>query len=364
LQKYQINKEEVNYFQLSNQLQERYVSPRLEELCGHYANRLSYENLEDLVERVTGDRLLSDQAIWSITQSKAETYSQQICKQVQTTLDSVQSSKIEVNPTVEIYSAEESEILLFDDGIQVKGQKQERLKESTTNNQSPQTILHKTPAVLTDVAMLQTPQGSFEYLTAPLDIEGEEPLNLATLIRARILDLYGKAPKPLNIVAITDGAKTIRLRFLSIFGDAFVLILDWYHLCKKVRNLMSMIAINKEQKSIHVRFLLSQLWFGQTNIALNYLKLNVVAKNSLVLKELIGYLAKHQSEIIDYDRRRRVGKCIGSGRMEKGVDLVVGHRQKKKGLSWSSDGSKALSLLRIAELNGHWNHLCFPSQSV
>ena len=58
----------------------------------------------------------------------------------------------------------------------------------------------------------------------------------------------------------------------------------------------------------------------------------------------------HLSETIDYDRRRRVGKCIGSGRMEKGVDLVVGHRQKKKGLSWSSNGSKALSLLKIAEL--------------
>ncbi len=338
------------------------MSPRLEELCGHYANRLSYENLEDLVERVTGGRLLSDQAIWAITQAKAETYSQQICKQVQTTLDSVQSSKIEVNPTVEIYSAEESEILLFDDGIQVKGQKQERehLVESTTNNPTHD----KTPVVLTDVAMLQTPKGEFEYLAAPLDIDAEEPLNLATVIRARIIDLYGKAAKPLNIVAITDGAKTIRLRLSSIFGDAFVLILDWYHLCKKVRNLMSMIAINKEQKSIHVRFLLSQLWLGQTNIALNYLKHKVVAKKPLVLKELIGYLEKHQSEIIDYDRRSRVGKCIGSGRMEKGVDLVVGHRQKKKGLSWSSSGSKALSLLKIAELNGHWNHLCFPSQPI
>ena len=89
-----------------------------------------------------------------------------------------------------------------------------------------------------------------------------------------------------------------------------------------------------------------------------------VVKNYLVLKELIGYLEKHHSEMIDYDRRRRVGKCIGSGRMEKGVDLVVGHRQKKKGLSWSSNGSKALSLLKMAELNRHWNHLCFPFQPV
>ena len=48
--------------------------------------------------------------------------------------------------------------------------------------------------------------------------------------------------------------------------------------------------------------------------------------------ELIGYLEKHQSEIINYNRRRLVCKTIGSGRMEKGVDLTVGRRQKKKAL--------------------------------
>jgi hypothetical protein len=47
----------------------------------------------------------------------------------------------------------------------------------------------------------------------------------------------------LNIVAITDGAKVIRHRLLAIFGVLPVVILDWYHLCQKVRNLMSMIAL-------------------------------------------------------------------------------------------------------------------------
>ncbi len=63
LQKYQTNKKESNYFQLSEQLQERFVSQRLEELYGYYANRLSYENVAGLVERVTGENLLSDQTI-------------------------------------------------------------------------------------------------------------------------------------------------------------------------------------------------------------------------------------------------------------------------------------------------------------
>ena len=33
----------------------------------------------------------------------------------------------------------------------------------------------------------------------------------------------------------------------------------------------------------------------------------------------IGYLEKHHSEIINYEGRRKVGKSIGSGRIEKGL---------------------------------------------
>ena len=73
-----------------------------------------------------------------------------------------------VTQTVEIYNVEESEILLFDDSIQVKGQKSERnsRSESTTHTPSPDTTKNKTPAVITDVVMLQTPKGGFEYLVS------------------------------------------------------------------------------------------------------------------------------------------------------------------------------------------------------
>jgi DNA-binding response OmpR family regulator len=51
-------------------------------------------------------------------------------------------------------------------------------------------------------------------------------------------------------------------------------------------------------------------------------------------QELLTYLNKHQHEIIDYERRQKAGKPIGSGRVEKAVDQVIGHRQKHKGPSW------------------------------
>ena len=46
--------------------------------------------------------------------------------------------------------------------------------------------------------------------------------------------------------------------------------------------------------------------------------------------------------------------------MEKGVDLVIGHRQKHKGMSWRALGSKALAILKVVEFNGQWQQTWFP----
>jgi len=47
------------------------------------------------------------------------------------------------------------------------------------------------------------------------------------------------------------------------------------------------------------------------------------------LQALLTYLKKHDSEIVDYRRRQQAGKTIGSGRVEKGVDVVVGLSPEK-----------------------------------
>jgi hypothetical protein len=119
------------------------------------------------------------------------------------------------------------------------------------------------------------------------------------------------------------------LRLLEIFGGV-TLILDWYHLSKKLRNLISMIVRNKEEKSLHLCKLFRFLWRGQVQRAVDYLQRQVQPKNAETLAELVGYLQKHESEIIDYERRQQVGKSIGSGRVEKAVDQVIGHRQNRR----------------------------------
>ena len=153
---------------------------------------------------------------------------------------------------------------------------------------------------------------------------------------------YGDEPKPLHIVAITAGAKAMRGRLLAIVGMTVVISLDGLHLGKKVRELMSMIAATKTEKVTYLKFIFYQLWHGKTEAVLDYLKTVVKTKNPEKLAELVGYIEKHKAEIIDYKRRRQAGKVIGNGRIEKGCDQVIGHRQKKKGMSWSEIGSKSL----------------------
>jgi len=217
---------------------------------------------------------------------------------------------------------------------------------------------------------------------------------------------------------------------MNIFGVVIVIILDWYHLCKKVRELMSMIARNRSEKAEHIEFLLYHLWHGQTQEVLDYLNNKVFAANEVKLQELIGYIKKHQEEIINYDRRKKVGKevgskpeedvdnqpsssvqafkkadsvenacdnvikrcrsaqevrldrereaidldvqnqsssndkvvkkVVGSGRVEKACDSVIGKRQKHKAMSWSKLGSRSLAILKVVELNNKWLDIWFP----
>jgi hypothetical protein len=53
-------------------------------------------------------------------------------------------------------------------------------------------------------------------------------------------------------------------------------------------------------------------------------------------------------------------KVIGSGRVEKACDSVIGKRQKHKAMSWSKIGSRSLAILKAVELNNKWLDIWFP----
>ena len=66
------------YLGLTNQFEDGHASEGLKELSTYYANRLSYEEVEELSERTTGEKQLSDQSIQNTVVDKALEVSKQV----------------------------------------------------------------------------------------------------------------------------------------------------------------------------------------------------------------------------------------------------------------------------------------------
>lgn len=248
--------------------------------------------------------------------------------------------------TVDVYAPETEEVLVLTDAIGVKAQKPKRDKPGAPRT-SKEAKRHDT-----DVLLLQRADGDFTYLMGSTDAT----LSLVEVADARVRQEWGQRETPLPLVALTDGARSIRQDLTALFGPKVTIILDWYHLEKRGYQHLSMSAHSKTEREVWEQTVLTSLWRGQVEQALSFLS-RVSPRNPQALSDLVGYLQKHDSEIIDYERRSQAGKPIGSGRMEKAVDQVFGMRQKKKGMSWSKKGSQTLAALKIAELNGQWTQL-------
>lgn len=347
-----------SWFEYRGQFRQGYESERLRSRCCYYANRMSYHEVATLLKDETGMGLLSAQRIHDIVEEEAKRLSASKATEARAVLENG-TVLPPINQEVAIYDAQTEEVLLFDDGIQVKKQKEHREKSASPPSNAEAVQKQQNGGkqgrkkVNTEVLMLQRAQGGFTYMMEGLDetdSEGEH-VSAEELVKSAVIREYGERTDALNLVAITDGARNIRLFLERVFGFVIVLILDWYHLDKKGWDLMSMIAWNTAEKETHCRTLLAWLWEGKVDEALNYLRTSVSPRNQKKHHELITYLTKHKTEMINYQARQEAGKPIGSGRMEKGVDQVIGRRQKDNGMSWSEVGSKALGLLKIHELN-------------
>jgi hypothetical protein len=365
--------ETSSYLALTEQLSEGALSPRLAEFCAYYSNRMSYAEVARLVERMTGQRsLLSEQSIQRLVIGKAASVSERWAEEVAVGEAREEQAPppvaLVVEEEVDFYDAQGEEVLLMADAIQVKRQKAQRYGGQQQQQQQV-SKQEKRARVSTDLWLVERAQGgggSFEAITAGIGENGEEVVSaeeqVRWCLRAEYGEHLGRREEPLPIVAIADGAKAIRCSLESIFGQSVPMILDWYHLKKKLGELMSMVAKNKAEKERHLEVLLGRLWRGEVQESVRYIRTELRARNEEKKEALAGYLEKHRGEIIDYERRKRAGKTIGSGRMEKGVDRAIGARQKKKGMSWSEAGSKALGILKVVEMNQHWEELWFSEQ--
>jgi hypothetical protein len=153
---------------------------------------------------------------------------------------------------------------------------------------------------------------------------------------------------PGSLVFFTDGARDIRKAIQDAFSFLpFKIILDWYHLEKKCKDLLSMAINGKQIKNRILTELLGWLWLGKVDQALDLLR-EVKAdhiKNAMQRDSLITYLSRNRDCIPCYALRKKLGLRNSSNPVEKANDLLVSDRQKHNGMSWSADGSTSLATL-------------------
>lgn len=196
-------------------------------------------------------------------------------------------------------------------------------------------------------ARIQTPEGS-RYLSGT---GANFLLGLWVLLL-----LCGARQRWVTFVA--DGARWLR----EFYADRLQslprveCLLDWFHLCKRCRELASMIGKDREARRELYRAVRKRLWRGEVAAAVQVLEeYRPQARNAERLEELIGYLWSREESLANYGERWLKRQYIGSGGVEKGNDVIVARRMKRKGMHWSLETADSLAALRTLWLNHGWD---------
>jgi len=160
-----------------------------------------------------------------------------------------------------------------------------------------------------------------------------------------------------NLLFFTDGQRTLKDSIFDFWGvrGGIRLILDWYHLQHKCRELGSLgLCGSIAAKKVHIEQLCRLLWYGLVDRAQAYIDAlpPEAVRKPEVLETVKGYLERNRSHIPCYAARKRLGLRCSSNTVEKENDIVVATRQKHNGMGWSEDGSHALATLAAVRRNG------------
>jgi hypothetical protein len=152
-----------------------------------------------------------------------------------------------------------------------------------------------------------------------------------------------------------DGAAWIWRLGAEIVPDA-ALILDRWHLRDARRRATRAAVPDKALRQPWSIRLEDALDSGDVPAALDVLTQMQQRYPHRALGEFAQFLCAHTAQIPNYAARRAAGQTIGSGVVEKGVDVVVNRRMKgRRGMRWRRDRAEEMVALRVARLNDEWD---------
>ena len=160
-------------------------------------------------------------------------------------------------------------------------------------------------------------------------------------------------------VVVGDGANWIKSETELHFPRA-VKILDWPHLERAVkRAIRASLPGKKKQKERQEVYqkVTEPLWRGKVDEALEHLVgLRSQEGEELVtaLEKAIRYVQGQRDWIGDYQEWQDEGYPIGSGLVERAVELVINRRLKRQGMRWCRVNADAVIVLRVRVINDEW----------
>lgn len=132
-------------------------------------------------------------------------------------------------------------------------------------------------------------------------------------------------------------------------------VLDRWHLADARQRALRRALAEAEERAVWAARLEPCLERGDVPAALAVLTDLAQASEAPEVGAFAAFLAAQSPYIPDYAARRAAGLPIGSGGVEKGVDVVVNRRFKgKRGMKWGRARAEGVLALRVAELNDEW----------
>jgi len=166
-------------------------------------------------------------------------------------------------------------------------------------------------------------------------------------------------------VVLGDGAEWIKRETKEHFPEALT-ILDWAHVARTVHKAIRQArpgkACRKVRAALH-QSVADLLWHGQVDSAIASLRAlrpqpqpeaGRETEPVKALEEAIEYLASQKAWLGNYQALRDQGYPVGSGMVEREVELVINRRMKRQGMRWKRENADAVVALRTKTINADW----------
>jgi hypothetical protein len=239
------------------------------------------------------------------------------------------------------------------DDVCNKEQKQQRPKcseepinpfEQNNNRKAGKKVYKNRSFLFHTVAKIITAKGNYTITAARITLLW--PFLIAVLLHNQLMGT--------KLIFLVDGQRVLHDYLIKRFKWRPIhLILDWYHLRKKIHRQAYMGLLKTDKRDQLMLKLEQLLWYGLVSDAINLINKipDGLVKDQQQLEILKGYFERNKELIPNYALRKKMGLILSSNRVEKENDYIVAARQKNNGMSWSRTGSDALAIITTVQRN-------------